>query len=325
LSRESAPARPPTRTPGCSAAPAIDGTVVLGDGRTLAYAEWGDPAGRPVFLLHGMPGSRLFCPDVAVTTASSVRLITTDRPGYGRSDPRPGRAVVDGADEIGELASRLGIERFAVVGWSSGGPYALACAARSGDRIAGVAVVAGDAPTDERPELLADLPAEAQERIAAVRRGDRQALDRLDARLAAVAEDLTQRFGDGDRGGEHERDEADASDPDATHRAIPAVRTAMSSMFGEAFRQGTTGFRDDWIATVRPWGFRLADIDRPVDVWWGDADQLTDRRHALALAAGLPAAHLTIVPGAGHSVATVEWPAILADLLAEWPAEETRR
>ena len=307
------------RVPDSSAVPSRDGMVILGDGRTVAYAEWGDPAGRPVFLLHGMPGSRLFCPDVAATVAAGVRLITPDRPGYGGSEPRPGRTISDGADEIEELATRLGIDRFGVVGWSSGGPYALACGTGGRGRVAAVAVVAGDAPIDEHPELIADLPAEAQERIAGVRRGDPQALERLEPRLTAAADALQQRFGDGSDVSD-DGDVADRSDPDAAYRADPAYRAAMATMFHEGFRQGTAGFRDDWIATIRPWGFRLADVDRPVDVWWGDADQLTDRRHTMALAAGIPGARLTIVAGAGHSVAAAEWPAILANLLAQWPA-----
>jgi pimeloyl-ACP methyl ester carboxylesterase len=326
----------PVRVPDSSATPSLDRTVVLGDGRTVAYAEWGDPDGRPVFLLHGMPGSRLFCPDVAATVAAGVRLITPDRPGYGRSEPRPGRAIIDGADELEEVATRLGIDRFGVVGWSSGGPYALASAMAARDRVAAVAVVAGDAPIAERPELTADLPAEAQDRIAGVRRGDNAALERLEARLTAAAEALLQRFGDGDgdRGdsdvgsGDSDSDvgsEADAADPDATYRALAAYRAALATMFREAFRQGTSGFRDDWIATIRPWGFRLADVDRPVDVWWGDADQLTDRRHTLALAAGIRSARLTIVEGAGHSVLAAEWPAILGNLLGQWPAARSRR
>jgi pimeloyl-ACP methyl ester carboxylesterase len=312
----------PVRVPDSSAAPSLDRTVVLGDGRTVAYAEWGDPDGRPVFLLHGMPGSRLFCPDVAATVAAGVRLITPDRPGYGRSEPRPGRAIIDGAGELEEVATRLGIDRFGVVGWSSGGPYALASAMAARDRVAAVAVVAGDAPIAEHPELTADLPAEAQDRIAGVRRGDQAALERLEARLTAAAEALLQRFddGDGDVGSE-----ADAADPDATYRALAAYRAALATMFREAFRQGTSGFRDDWIATIRPWGFRLADVDRPVDVWWGDADQLTDRRHTLALAAGIRSARLTIVEGAGHSVLAAEWPAILGNLLGQWPAARSRR
>jgi pimeloyl-ACP methyl ester carboxylesterase len=316
----------PVRVPDSSATPSLDRTVVLGDGRTVAYAEWGDPDGRPVFLLHGMPGSRLFCPDVAATVAAGVRLITPDRPGYGRSEPRPGRAIIDGAGELEEVATRLGIDRFGVVGWSSGGPYALASAMAARDRVAAVAVVAGDAPIAEHPELTADLPAEAQDRIAGVRRGDQAALVRLEARLTAAAEALLQRFGDGDDGGDGDvGSEADAADPDAAYSALPVYRAALATMFREAFRQGTSGFRDDWIATIRPWGFRLADVDRPVDVWWGDADQLTDRRHTLALAAGIRSARLTIVEGAGHSVLAAAWPAILGNLLGQWPAARSRR
>ena len=87
-----------------TASPGADGTVTLRDGRALAYAELGDLSGRPVVLLHGMPGSRLLCPDEDATRAAGVRLITMDRPGYGGSDPRPGRTVLDWVDDYAEFA-----------------------------------------------------------------------------------------------------------------------------------------------------------------------------------------------------------------------------
>ena len=90
-----------------SASPKIDRTIRLRDGRQMAYCEWGDLQGRPVVLLHGMPGSRLFCPDEEATAAAGVRLLTIDRPGYGRSDPRPARTLLDWADDYIELADQL--------------------------------------------------------------------------------------------------------------------------------------------------------------------------------------------------------------------------
>ena len=100
-----------------SARPRADAMITLADGRPLAYCEWGNPSGSPVLLAHGGPGSRLLCPDQDATAAAGVRLLTVDRPGYGVSAARPDPTLLGWADDVQALADRLGLERFAVVGW----------------------------------------------------------------------------------------------------------------------------------------------------------------------------------------------------------------
>jgi len=125
-----------TRRPG---RPLRDSSTHLPDGRLLAYAEWGDPNGRPVFLFHGMPGSRLFFPDPVGAAEARVRAITVDRPGMGRSDPQPGHRVADWPRDVVALAGELGLHRFGVIGWSAGTAYAFACAAVIPERLTGAA------------------------------------------------------------------------------------------------------------------------------------------------------------------------------------------
>ena len=118
--------------------PAPGGTVSLASGRRLSFDDVGDPSGRPVFFLHGCPGSRLSRhPDDAIAGRAGVRLISVDRPGYGSSDADPAGDEVTQADDVVALADHLGIGRFAVIAWSSGGPTALALAAEHPDRIEG--------------------------------------------------------------------------------------------------------------------------------------------------------------------------------------------
>src|SRR6185312_2596752 len=100
---------------------------VLGDGRTLAYTD-GDPAGRPVVLFHGAPGSRGFRPRAGETRGAGVRLVTFDRPGYDGSDPVDAPTLLGVAADVLELADALGLERFGVVAWSGGVPAAVATA-----------------------------------------------------------------------------------------------------------------------------------------------------------------------------------------------------
>ena len=111
-------------------------TVDLPDGRTLAYAEWGDPAGRPIVTCHGTPGCRLNRhPNQDLVRSTGARVIAFDRPGYGRSTRNAGRRVVDVVPDVVALVDHLGLDEFAVVGGSGGGPHALAVAASLPDRV----------------------------------------------------------------------------------------------------------------------------------------------------------------------------------------------
>jgi pimeloyl-ACP methyl ester carboxylesterase len=121
-----------------TASPKVDRTIRLQDGRQLAYCEWGALDGTPVVLLHGAPGSRLICPDEAATEAAGVRLLTVDRPGYGQSDPRPGRALLDWPADHIELADQLDLPPCPVVGWSAGGKFALAMGFGAPDRVTAI-------------------------------------------------------------------------------------------------------------------------------------------------------------------------------------------
>ena len=285
-----------------------DGAITTPDGRRLAYAEWGPADGPVVLMFHGMPGSRLVCPDVDATARRGIRLVAVDRPGYGGSSPKPGRRIVDWAEDARSLLDDLAIPAASIVGWSSGGPYALACAATLGERIRSVAVVAGDAPLEAVPGALTALPAAVQDLIARVRddpTGDRRTA--VAARCAWYAENPLSMIASADA-------HAAPDDPDAAARRRPDVRTALETMFTEGARQGAAGYVDDWIATVLPWGFRLADVARPVAIWWGDRDPLTPRADTEHLASAVPGARLRIVSGEGHSLPFRHWSAVLDSL-----------
>jgi pimeloyl-ACP methyl ester carboxylesterase len=129
-------------------------TITLADVRGLGYAEWGDPGEPPVLYFHGTPASRLdpVCfPDAPAQ--AGVRLISVDRPGIGLSSFKRHRKIADWPADVAELADQLELERFGVVGWSGGGPYALACAASIAHRLSGAVSVAGVGRGD-RPGAL---------------------------------------------------------------------------------------------------------------------------------------------------------------------------
>ncbi len=120
----------------------------LPDGRELAYAEYGDVTGRPVFFFHGAPGSRLFHPPDDVTRGAGVRLICVDRPGYGGSTFQPDRRILDWPKDVAALADRLGLDAFAVTGHSAGSPHTLACAYCLPDRVKAAAILCGVGPVE---------------------------------------------------------------------------------------------------------------------------------------------------------------------------------
>jgi pimeloyl-ACP methyl ester carboxylesterase len=122
-------------------------TLQTNDGRTLAFAVWGDPSGFPIMALHGTPGCRLQrWPHEELYQQLGVCVVTHDRAGYGRSTRRHGRSVADAVDDVIAIADELGFDRFGVTGGSGGGPHALACAALRPDRVLRATSSVGEAP-----------------------------------------------------------------------------------------------------------------------------------------------------------------------------------
>ena len=287
--------------------PLRDDRIELRDGRRVAYAEWGDSEGAPVFFFHGNPGSRLYCPDAAVTASARVRLVTLDRPGVGRSDVLPRRTFADWPRDVTEVADALGIDRFGVVGWSAGGPYAAACAALIGDRLSGVGFGACRALSQfnfvENPAAYGALAADDRQLFRLAQR------DPDGAALAAAEadEERLRTLWDNPDGWFNELrlpevDQRNLEDPGRRRSFIEAMR--------EGVRQGAEAFAWEQIDVFLPWGFRLTDIATEVHVFHGEQDTWVARRHVDFLVATLPSATLTVWPDAGHGPAR-HWGEIL--------------
>jgi len=271
----------------------VTGLVALPDGRRLQVWQGGPVDGRPVLFLPGCPDSRLVARSgTDAAHRLGVRLVAVNRPGYGRSDPYPSDHLKV-ADDLVHLADRLGARRFALVGMSVGGPYALACAARHPDRVTAVGVVAAPAmhaAPDAPGHPLVGVP------IALVRKDFLEYVRRMapdDPDDAALA-----------------RRYLDALDPydAAVVAALPVpdvangVREALSR---------PDGYLRDAAVTFRPWQFRLDEIRCPVRLWYGEYD--ANVHNGRWLAGRVPGAELTILDGVGHLGALLgHWDEILA-------------
>lgn len=283
-----------------------DHSICLRDGRTLAYTEHGDPDGQPVFFFHGNPGSRLTRhPDESIATSLGARIITPDRPGYGRSNYQPGRTLLDWPDDVAQLADALGVDRFAVVGWSAGGPEALACLAQLPERATRAALIAGAAPLD-RPDAYDGVHPTYQ---AGYRLAERSGC------LVRPLLWLQTRLALRDRARSYAATARTFSADDQAMLERPDIKEQVMGYLPEAARQGARGLAQELKILVSPWGFDLATIQQPVALWYWDGDTLVPPAMARYLAGALPNAELKLLPGGGHFAWFDHWAAILGDVL----------
>lgn len=285
-----------------SATPRVDGAMQLGDWRTLAWTEWGEPGGWPVVLLHGTPGSRLQCPDVDATEAAGARLIVPDRPGYGRSDPRAGLTLLNWADDFAELADHLELPPCPVIGWSGGGVYALACAYRLPERVASVGLAACPGPVTEVPRALDGSSPEWRAAYELFQRDRAAGIEAIARRHESFHGDVWQLFA------------GEFPEADAPLLARPDVQETMRTLVNESARQGPVGLVDDDVTEASPAGFSVADIKQEVHLWIGGADDWVPRSHADYFLATIPRTTLVTFAGGGHLFPFDHWAEMLAAL-----------
>jgi pimeloyl-ACP methyl ester carboxylesterase len=263
----------------------------LPDGRQLGFAGWGADDGDVVVIdFHGGPGCRLsISADVTVIEAMRVRWITVDRPGLGLSFPNPDRSVADFSDDIGCLLDHLGLDDVVAVGWSMGGPYAAACAARLPDRVRGFGLLA-PAPIGLDREGGAERMGKAWGWQLA--RDDPWQMADIYTRLGLEARRdpalAVELFSDG------------LSQSELVLMQRPDVAVEFVDTIVEATRQGAIGLVDDLRVEMRAWGFDPAAITRPGFVWQGDDDSFITPAAAREWAETVPGLELTLLPGAGH-------------------------
>jgi len=270
----------------------IEHRIRLMDGRVLACLELGDAQGVPVFYCHGFPGSRF---EARLASGSArrhgIRVLAPDRPGLGASTYLTGRTIGDWAADVAELADRMALKRFALLGVSGGGPYALACAARILQRVRAVAVVAGMAPTRAIGRHTRGMLVRNRLALMLAARAPWLAQGAV-AAAAAVVRRHPQRYLQSMGAGAPPADREVLAD--AAYRALIGESTA------EALRQGGRGAAWELTLLARPWDFELQDVCVPVCIWQGSADNIVPPCMARDLATALPNACVHFVDGEGH-------------------------
>ncbi len=279
----------------------------LDDGRTLAYSESGDAQGAPVVYCHGLPGSRLeYWGGGDVWSRVGVRLIGVDRPGIGRSDPQPGRSVVDWAGDVEQLARALGLARFVVVGHSAGAAYALACAARTTTDALIAASVVGPIPRVDRSDGLRQLGTArfwhiAERSPARMRLAYRALAVGMRVAPAGTARLLFR----------------DAAEPDRSLFTNRDVLERFRVSVRDGMRRGPAGLVEDMRTLMQPWGFELAEIRRPVRLWHGEADGHVPSLVSTGYSDEITEASAHVLPDEGHfSLIERSAEAIFADAIA---------
>jgi pimeloyl-ACP methyl ester carboxylesterase len=269
--------------------------LALSDGRTLHVYDTGPASGAAdltVFWHHGTPNIGA-PPGPLLPRAAElgVRFVSHDRPGYAGSTPRPGRDVASAAADVAAVADALGIEQFAVMGHSGGGPHALACAALLPERVLGVVSGSALAPFDaEGLDWFAGMaPAGAAELRAATE--GRAALELILSTSEFDPEQFTP----------------------ADHAALGGDWSWLISVVEPALASGIGPMVDDELAYVAPWGFDPEQVSAPVLVLHGEQDRMVPSSHGKWLARRCPASELWLRAGDGHvsvlssAAAALEW------------------
>ena len=290
-----------------TSAGAMARTVTTPDGRSLDALDSGGD-GLALLYHSGTPGGAVPWPaGIEAARRFGLRWVTYSRPGYGSSTPRPGRTVADAAADTATVLDALGIGEFVSMGWSGGGPHALACAALLPDRCRGVATIAGVAPCDQ-PDLdfVAGMAQDNVEEFTLASKG-REVLAPAIAEMAQSYRSVT---------GAHIVDALGGllSEPDLAALQGP-LADYIAAMAREAVRVGVEGWVEDDLAFCEPWAVDLASITTPVAIWQGSEDLMVPSAHGEWLAANVRGARPHLLQGVGHVSLVASLDDVLEDLV----------
>jgi pimeloyl-ACP methyl ester carboxylesterase len=284
--------------------------IELADGRSLDIQVSGPQDGIPLVMHHGTPGSLVrFRVIEEAVHSRGLRLVTYSRAGYGASTRKSGRSVADVAADLEAVLDHLGAQHCLILGWSGGGPHALASAALLPGRVLAATTLASVAPYDaDGLDFLAGMGEGNIEEFGDAIAGEKEISAALDAEATQL------------------RDAATADVVESMSTLLPDVDRAalageagdeLTAQIAEGVRLGASGWIDDDLAFVKPWGFAVEEITVPVFLWQGDKDLMVPFEHGRWLADRIPRSIAHLLPGEGHiSIVLNHIDAILDELAA---------
>ena len=273
--------------------PALEGTVAVRGDRRLSFAEYGSRTGPAIVWMHGTPGARRQIPFEARAYAEQqgLRIIGIDRPGIGSSTPHLYPNVLDWTGDLEILLDTLAVDTVRLIGLSGGGPDALAAGAALPDRVHGVGVLGGVAPTQgvdaveggviQLAVRLAPLLSIARVPLGVALTG----VIRLVRPLAGPGLDLYAAV-------------QPAGDKNLLSR--PEFKAMFLDDLLNGSRFQTSAPISDLVLFTRDWGFTAADVRVPVRWWHGDADHIVPFRHGQHVVDRLPDATMSVIDGESH-------------------------
>jgi pimeloyl-ACP methyl ester carboxylesterase len=283
------------------------GTIRLQDDRLLAFSQYGDLNGKPVFFFHGTPGSRFFHPPDSITLKNGVRLITVDRPGYGQSTFQPDREILDWPKDILQLAENLKLQNFYLAGHSGGGPFVLACAKALQGRVISSTIVSSIGPV----EVISRIKGFSTINRFGLIFGrhipwwiwKKLILSLFHSRSQDPLEEII-------------RQKSNRPLVDNLLMNDPYIRNICVKSELEAFKPGLVGLAWDIRLLTRPWGFRLEDIKVPVWIWHGSDDNQVPLSMAKYIADQILSCTTRFISGEAHLMLFKYWEDILDGLLS---------
>lgn len=279
-------------------------TIKLKDGRTLGFAEYGDPNGKLLFYLHGWPSSRLRTNIYdKICKSLNIRLISPDRPGYGLSDPKEDRTLLGYCDDLVELADSLNLNKFSVVGVSGGGPYAAACAYAIPQRITKTGIVVGLGPV-YIPHILDDMI--FINKISWLNYSRFPILAKFASIYRMIVDkyflDILGRFDM--RGGNDSK-------------LMSELKDEWKKLSQETWRKGYKGAMKDILLYTKNWEFNVEDIKSKIYLWYGESDKNINLGTARYYASHIPNSHLKIYSNEGHLISITHAKEIFKELVSE--------
>lgn len=272
-------------------------SLKLPDGRCIEYIDNGVSSKSALILHHGTPTSMtVWGTWLAAAAEEGIRAIAFTRPGYASSDRKVGRSIIDANEDLVEILNQLAVEKFVSVGWSGGGPYALASGLLN--KCSGVQLIASVSPydaedfdwfQDQTPEMVEEAKISARSLEDSINFKENYYKEFRDM----TAEQFLTEY-------------AKRSSFESFETTYREFSKDLSFSMHEALRDGVIGYAEDEYAFLRNWGFETKEIQVPVLIWQGLDDLSVSPHMARWLNANISNPTLKLLEGQHHSSIMVE-------------------